>query len=45
MLCHSDYDVFLTPLSDFKKAMEDAGLGNKAIYLDRKDAYKFKVKE
>ena len=41
----SDYDVFLSPLSDFKKAMEEAGLTDKVVYLDRKDAYKFKVKE
>lgn len=41
----SDYDVFLSPLEDFKKAMEEAGLGDKAVYLDRKDAYRFRVKE
>ncbi|KAL9066230.1 MAG: hypothetical protein Q9161_007687 [Pseudevernia consocians] len=40
-----DYDVFLSPLSDFKKAMEEAGLGDKVVYLDRKDAYRFKVEE
>ena len=42
---HSDYDLFLSPLSDFKKAMEEAGLSNKAVYLDRGDAYSFKVKD
>ncbi|KAL9127693.1 MAG: hypothetical protein Q9217_003492 [Psora testacea] len=42
---YDDYDVFLTPLSEFKKAMEEAGLADKAVYLDRKDAYKFKVKD
>ncbi|MCJ1482310.1 hypothetical protein MMC06_002474 [Schaereria dolodes] len=41
---YDDYDVFLSPLSDFKKAMEEAGLSNKVVYLDRKDQYKFKVK-
>lgn len=41
----SDYDLFLSPLSDFKKAMEEAGLSDKVVYLDRKDQYKFKVKE
>lgn len=41
----SDYDVFLSPLSDFKKAMDEAGLSDKVVYLDRKDAYRFKVKE
>lgn len=39
----SDYDVFLSPLSDFKKAVEEAGLSSKVVYLDRKDQYKFKT--
>lgn len=42
---YDDYDVFLSPLSDFKKAMEEAGLGDKVVYLDRKDAYRFRVKD
>ena len=41
----SDYDVFLSPLSDFKKAIEEAGLSEKVVYLDRKDEYRFTVKE
>lgn len=41
---YDDYDVFLSPLSDFKKAMEEAGLSDKVVYLDRKDQYRFKVK-
>ena len=40
----SDYDVFLSPLEDFKRAVEEAGLQDKVVYLDRKDAYRFKVK-
>lgn len=40
----SDYDVFLSPLSDFKKAMDEAGLSDKVVYLNRNDAYRFKVK-
>ena len=40
-----DYDVFLSPLEDFKKAMADAGLDKKVTYLDRGDDYKFSVKE
>ena len=42
---YSDYDVFLSPLSDFKKVIEEAGLTEKVVYLDRKDQYKFKVGE
>jgi len=40
---YDDYNVFLSPLSDFKKAVEKAGLSSKVVYLDRKDQYKFKV--
>ncbi|KAJ9668757.1 hypothetical protein H2201_001002 [Coniosporium apollinis] len=41
---YDDYDVFLSPLSDFKKAVEEAGLSEKVVFLDRKDQYKFQVK-
>lgn len=41
---HSDYDVFLSPLEDFKKKIEEAGLQDKVVYLDRKDRYDFQVK-
>lgn len=46
-LCSSDYDVFLSPLSDFKKAVEEAGkesIGN-VVYLDRGEEYRFEVKK
>jgi len=39
----SDYDVFLSPLEDFKKAVREAGFEDRVVYLDRKDAYRFKV--
>lgn len=39
----SDYDVFLSPLEDFKKAVREAGLEDRVVYLDRKDAYRFQV--
>jgi len=45
LILSSDYDVMLSPLSDFKKAMEEAGLSQKVVYLDRKDQYKFNVKK
>jgi hypothetical protein len=41
----SDYEGFLSPLSDFKKAVEEAGLGDKVVYLDRKDQYQFAVRQ
>jgi len=40
---YDDYDVFLSPLSDFKAAMEKAGLSSKVVYLDRGDQYEFCV--
>lgn len=39
-----DYDIFTSPLEDFKKAVSDAGLGGKVVYLDRKDQFKFNVR-
>jgi hypothetical protein len=45
MLTHvrSDYDGFLSPLSDFKKQMDETGLGEKVVYLDRRDQYQFGI--
>ncbi|KAL2015469.1 hypothetical protein VTK56DRAFT_5394 [Thermocarpiscus australiensis] len=40
-----DYDVFLSPLDDFKKEVEAAGLGGKVVYLDRGDEYRFRVRK
>ncbi|KAK4539467.1 hypothetical protein LTR36_010903 [Oleoguttula mirabilis] len=42
---YDDYDVFLSPLEDFKKAVTDAGWDERVVYLDRKDNYKFLVKD
>jgi len=39
-----DYDVFLSPLEDFKTEVDAAGLADKVVYLDRGDAFKFAVK-
>jgi L-ascorbate metabolism protein UlaG (beta-lactamase superfamily) len=41
---YDDYDVFMSPLEDFKKAVNEAGWSDRVVYLDRKDQYKFKVK-
>lgn len=43
-MIRSDYDVFLSPLEDFKKEMEKAGLTKKAVYLDRGEEFKFEVR-
>lgn len=40
-----DYDVFLSPRSDFEKAVKDAGLNSKVVYLDRGEQYNFEVKQ
>lgn len=42
---YDDYDVMLSPLEDFKKAVREAGLDEKVVYLDRKDEFKFHVKQ
>ena len=41
---YDDYDVLMSPLDDFKKAVSQAGLDGKVVYLDRNDQYKFQVK-
>ena len=38
-----DYDVFKSPLSDFQKAVEQAGLTSRVRYLHRGDNYRFEV--
>ncbi len=40
----SDYDVFLSPLSDFKAEVTKAGLDEKIVYLARGDEFKFEVR-
>jgi len=40
---YDDYNVFVSPLSDFKKEIDKAGLSSKVVYLDRKDEYRFNV--
>jgi L-ascorbate metabolism protein UlaG (beta-lactamase superfamily) len=40
-----DYDVFLSPLEDFKSKVEDEGLGERVVYLERGDRYLFRVRE
>lgn len=42
---YDDYDVFVSPLSDFQKAMDAAGLSSKVVYLDRGEEYRFTVKK
>ncbi|KAK3670112.1 hypothetical protein LTR78_010052 [Recurvomyces mirabilis] len=42
---YDDYDAFLSPLEDFKKAVSSAGWDDKVVYLDRADMYKFAVKQ
>jgi L-ascorbate metabolism protein UlaG (beta-lactamase superfamily) len=41
---YNDYDVFKSPLEDFKKAAEKAGLSEKMIYLAHGETYEFQVK-
>jgi L-ascorbate metabolism protein UlaG (beta-lactamase superfamily) len=40
---YDDYDVFASPLEDFKREIEQANLASRVVYLDRGDRYKFRV--
>lgn len=42
---YDDYDVFASPLDDFRAEVERAGLTNQVVYLDRGDGYKFRVSD
>ena len=39
---YNDYDVFKSPLSDFQKAVQEAGLEGKVSYLKHGETYRFK---
>lgn len=40
---YNDYDVFKSPLEDFKSAAEKAGLSEKIIYLSHGETYNFEI--
>ncbi|OKL58967.1 hypothetical protein UA08_05505 [Talaromyces atroroseus] len=40
---YDDYDVFASPLEDFKAEIEKAGLTDRVVYLDRSDRFRFRV--
>ena len=40
---YNDYDVFKSPLEDFKRAAAEAGLAEKLIYLSHGDTYNFEI--
>jgi L-ascorbate metabolism protein UlaG (beta-lactamase superfamily) len=42
---YNDYDVFKSPLEDFKRAAAAAGFADRLIYLTHGEAYEFKVSE
>lgn len=42
---YDDYDVFASPLEEFKKVIEEEGLNKKVVYLDRGDQYQFRVRK
>ncbi|KAF7596824.1 hypothetical protein BBP40_012424 [Aspergillus hancockii] len=41
---YDDYDVFASSLEDFRKEVEEAGLGGGVVYLDRGEEYQFRVR-
>ena len=40
---YNDYDVFKSPLEDFKRAAEKAGLSEKIVYLAHGETYDFEI--
>lgn len=40
---YNDYTVFKSPLEDFKKAVTDAGLGDRVRFLSHGETYEFEV--
>ncbi|KAI8960121.1 Metallo-hydrolase/oxidoreductase [Daldinia sp. FL1419] len=40
---YDDYDVFLSPLSDFQQKVDEEGWSKRVVYLDRGEQYQFKV--
>jgi hypothetical protein len=40
----TDYDVFMSPLEDFKKEMTSAGLADKVVYMDRGERFDFSIR-
>ncbi|MEJ7701218.1 MAG: MBL fold metallo-hydrolase [Pyrinomonadaceae bacterium] len=40
---YNDYDVFKSPLEDFKRAAEAAGLSEKMVYLSHGETYDFEI--
>lgn len=42
---YNDYDVFKSPLEDFKRAAEEAGLNEKMIYLAHGETYDFQISD
>ena len=41
---YNDYDVFKSPLEDFKRAAEEAGLTEKIVYLAHGETYDFEIR-
>lgn len=40
---YDDYEVFASPLEDFQRQVEQAGLQDGVVYLQRNDRYRFQV--
>ncbi len=40
---YNDYDVFKSPLEDFKRAAKEAGLTEKIVYLSHGETYNFEI--
>ncbi|KAM3546747.1 hypothetical protein ARSEF1564_000323 [Beauveria bassiana] len=42
---YDDYDVFLSPLAEFKREVDEAGLQDRVVYLGRGERYSFSLRQ
>ncbi|KAM3462331.1 hypothetical protein MY5147_002459 [Beauveria neobassiana] len=42
---YDDYDVFLSPLVEFKREVDEAGLQDRVVYLGRGERYSFSLRQ
>jgi L-ascorbate metabolism protein UlaG (beta-lactamase superfamily) len=40
---YDDYEVFASPLEDFRRLVEQAGWSDRVVYMDRSDLFRFRV--
>lgn len=41
---YDDYEVFASPLEDFRRLVEQAGWSDRVVYMDRSDLFRFRAR-